>query len=96
MHQANHQQQQQQDQEPALASSKAWGRGDDVVGLYLTKSGRVAVEVRAMKGGRFRYTGAWGAGGGLSLDTMQTNFRGWFRHHKGWTAVVPFAGAEGC
>lgn len=81
----------EQQQEPAQKSSKASG---EIVGRYLTKTGKVGVLIRACAGGRFRYIGEWGAGSGHSEDTMRGFLQGMLRGRRGVQVDVVFAGVQ--
>jgi hypothetical protein len=77
------------EQQPAQESSEATVRG-----LYMTKTGKVGVEIRESASGRFRYMGAWGAGGGLSRRDMGASLRAMLGHRRGYVVKVAFVGAE--
>lgn len=77
------------EQEPALKSSKASG---EPAGLYLSKTGKVGVVIRAGGGGRFSYIGEWGAGSGHSEEAMRKFLQGMLRGRRGVRVEIAFAG----
>ncbi len=93
MYDQNQNHEQPQQQQPASASSKA--SGFYVVGRYRTASGKIGAEIRvSASSGRFAYTGAWGAGSGLSRESMVSSLRIMLRGRRGVVDEIPFGGLE--
>ncbi|MGV7193563.1 hypothetical protein [Xanthomonas axonopodis] len=93
MNTRNQTQQQQPKAKPASASSKA--SGFYTVGRYRTVSGKIGAEIRvSAASGRFMYTGAWGAGSGLSRESMVSSLRIMLRGRRGVVDEIPFGGLE--
>lgn len=56
----------------------------EVVARYLTKSGKVGLEVKRFSPTNYSYIGEWGAGSGFSLAEARRRVQFALDHRKGW------------
>lgn len=87
-----HNRSQEQEHKPALEARKARGNSE-CVGRYLTKTGKVGVEIFRSASGFYRYIGAWGAGSGLTAASMLSSLSFMLSKRRGVVILVAFPGA---
>ena len=56
-----------------------------IIARYLTKTGKVGVEVSRTMAGSYSYTGQWGAGCRRHYADIEAEIQSMLRRHKGWT-----------